>query len=152
MMKKMLNIEGQRGAAAIEFAVLLSVLIVLLFGIIEFSVLLYDKAVITNASREGARAGIVFVDSETGSRLDQEQIGQVVNNYCANHLISFGGDPADPTVADTVTNPADASGVSAGDPLTVTVTYNYGFLVLPNFISELSGGINLTAQTVMRYE
>ena len=151
MIKKMLNIRNQRGAAAIEFAILLSVLIVLLFGIIEFSILLYDKAVITNASREGARAGIVYVDASSGSRLDQEQIAEVVNNYCANHLISFGGDPGNPTVADTVTNPADGSGV-AGNPLTVTVTYNYGFLVLPNFISELAGGIDLTAQTVMRYE
>ena len=152
MIKKMLNIRNQRGAAAIEFAILLSVLVVLLFGIIEFSILLYDKAVITNASREGARAGIVFVDPDTGSRLDQAQIASVVNTYCANHLITFGGDPQNPTVANTVTVPANASGVTAGAPLTVTVTYNYGFLVLPNFIGKLAGGINLTAQTVMRYE
>jgi Flp pilus assembly protein TadG len=32
----------------------------LLFGIIEFGIILYDKAMITNASREGARAGIVY--------------------------------------------------------------------------------------------
>ena len=151
MIKKMLNIRNQRGAAAIEFAILLSVLVVLLFGIIEFSILLYDKAVLTNASREGARAGIVFVDPDDGSRLDQEQIGQIVNTYCANHLISFSGDPENPTVADIVTDPTDGSGV-AGNPLSVTVTYNYGFLVLPNFIGKLAGGINLTAQTVMRYE
>jgi Flp pilus assembly protein TadG len=145
MMKKMLNIEGQRGAAAIEFAIVLSVLIVLLFGIIEFSILLYDKAVITNASREGARAGIVF---SNGSCLDQAQIAAVVNTYCANNLITFDGATTGPI---TQTNPADGSGVT-GNPLTVTVTYNYGFLVLPNFVSGLTGGINLTAQTVMRYE
>jgi Flp pilus assembly protein TadG len=142
MMKKMLNIEGQRGAAAIEFAIVLSVLIVLLFGIIEFSILLYDKAVITNASREGARAGIVF---SNGSCLDQAQIAAVVNTYCANNLITFDG---------TTTGPITQTAGSCvtGTPLTVTVTYNYGFLVLPNFVSGLTGGINLTAQTVMRYE
>jgi len=139
MMKKMLNIRGQRGGAAIEFAIVLPVLVVLLFGIIEFSTFLYDKAVITNASREGARAGIRF-NGPTA-----EEVEDVVDNYCAGNLITFGSETDITTVASGV-------GGASGTPCTVTVTYNYGFLVLPNFISELSGGINLTAQTVMRNE
>ena len=144
-----MEFRSQKGAAMVEFAIVLPLLLIMVFGIIEFGLILYDKAMITNASREGARAGIVYVDSSGGgSCLDQEQIGQVVNNYCANHLISFGGDPENPTVPDTVA----VGNCVTGTPLSVTVTYNYGFLVLPNFISELAGGINLTAQTVMRYE
>ena len=50
-------LKGNNGASAVEFAVVLP-LLVLPFGIIEFSLALYDKAMITNASREGARAGI----------------------------------------------------------------------------------------------
>ena len=52
--------RNQRGASAVEFALILPILICVLFGIVEFGLLMYDKAVITNASREGARAGIVF--------------------------------------------------------------------------------------------
>ena len=51
--------NGERGASAIEFAVILPLLLVVLFGIIEFGFVLYNKAVLTNACREGARAGIV---------------------------------------------------------------------------------------------
>jgi Flp pilus assembly protein TadG len=53
------TIKNQQGVAAVEFALILFPLVLLVFGTIEFSTLLYDKAMITNASREGARAGIV---------------------------------------------------------------------------------------------
>jgi Flp pilus assembly protein TadG len=78
--------RNQRGAAAIEFALILPVLVLLILGIIEFSVALYDKAVITNASREGARAGIVFRDPPV---TDGEIVG-VVTSYCQNRMITFG--------------------------------------------------------------
>ena len=52
--------HGQRGTATVEFGLLLPVLLLIVSGIIEFGMALFDKAVITNASREGARAGIVL--------------------------------------------------------------------------------------------
>ena len=141
-MKRIMHLRAERGVAAVEFAIVLPFLIVLVFGIIEFSVLLYDKAVITNASREGARRGIVFSDPRPS---DGDIVG-VVENYTADHLITFGGATG---VTTTITRPA--SGTS-GDPLTVRVSYQYEFLVLPNFITSLTGGINLGAETVMRME
>ena len=51
--------DRQAGAAMVEFAIVLPVLALLLMGIIEFSIIIYDKAVITNASRVGARYAIV---------------------------------------------------------------------------------------------
>jgi Flp pilus assembly protein TadG len=57
------------------------------FGIIDFSICLDDQQVITNASREGARAGIVA----NSARLTTSQIQDVVTAYCQNHsLITFG--------------------------------------------------------------
>jgi Flp pilus assembly protein TadG len=55
------NRQALQGAAVIEFALILPLLLLLLIGGIDMSLALYDKAVITNASREGARAGIVAV-------------------------------------------------------------------------------------------
>ena len=54
-----LRTDDKTGVAVIEFAIILPLLLVIIFGIIEFGLVLFNKQVITNASREGARAGIV---------------------------------------------------------------------------------------------
>ncbi len=135
------HIPNQKGVAAVEFALVLPLLVVLAFGIIEFSLALYDKAVITNASREGARAGIVFRDPAV---TDDEIIG-IVNQYCQNRLVTFGS-------ALQPTTTVNREGTSTGDDLTVQVHYDYTFLVIPGFITSMTGGIPMTAQTVMRLE
>jgi len=143
--------KNQKGTAAIEFAIVLPILALLVFGIIESSIFLYDKAVITNASREGARAGIVYSYPD---RISDADIETVVNNYCMDHLITFG-DALTPIGIVIERTGAGSSGV----PLTVRLTYRYDFLVLPdlsNLFSDpdtgLPPGIDLTAETVMRME
>jgi len=139
MKRKRLN---QKGAAAVEFALVLPVLLILVFGIVEFSVALYDKAVITNASREGARAGIVF----RVPPMTDGEILDTISTYCQNRLLTFGT----PTQV-TTTIVREGAGAS-GDDLTVQVQYQYGFLVIPKFITGITGGIQLDAQTIMRME
>jgi Flp pilus assembly protein TadG len=119
----------------------LPLLVLILFGIIEFSLALYDKAMITNASREGARAGIVY----SIPPVSDTEIGTVVNTYLRNHLITFGGSPT-PIVSIL------RSGSSPGGELRVRVAYTYTFLVLPRLSSTLGRGVNMAAETVMRME
>jgi len=135
--------RNQRGTAAIEFALILPILVLLVLGIIEFSVALYDKAVITNASREGARAGILFRDPP----MADGEIAYVVTTYCQNRMITFGS-PAD--VATTVFR----EGMASGDDLTVQVKYQYQFLAIPRFVASLGGNVQLelNARTIMRME
>ena len=145
---KMKMIRNEKGGSLVEFVIIAPLLFIILFGIIESGLLLYNKAVITNASREGARAGIVFdYDSATGlNHPDDDVIRSAINNYCQNYLITFGsgGTPVIP-------NPT-REGDGAGDSLTIRVEFQYDFLVLPGFIAALTDGINLTAETVMRME
>ena len=139
----------EKGASAVEFALVLPVLILILFGIIEFGFIIYDKAVITNASREGARTGIVYrvdVGSGAPSAVSTEDISTTVVNYCMGALISLGGGPSVPST--TVTGNCAV----AGSALTGAVSYPYTFLVLPNFVQGLSGAITLNAITVMNCE
>ncbi len=136
----------EKGAAAVEFALILPVLILILFGIIEFGIILYDKAVITNASREGARRGIVFNGTEGAAvAVPAGTVISTVNNYCASYLISLGGSAPPPTTVVT----GDCS--VPDSTLTVDVSYPYTFLVLPNFTS-LGPLLTLNATTVMNCE
>jgi hypothetical protein len=109
---------------------------------VEFGLLFYNQQIITNASREAARAGIV-----AGSpRPTDGDIQGVVTNYAADHLITFG----EASVPAIEINPAgDRTGLLFGQNLTVRVSYNYGFLVLANFGFS---PINLRAETVMKLE
>lgn len=132
----------RRGQSLVEFVLILPVLLILLFGIIEFGLLLYNKQVITNASREGARYGIV----SRSPRRSVDEIRAVVNDYCGNHLVTSGS-----TVPTTTVDPDPTGGVF-GDDLTVTVTFHYDFFALPSFITSLLGGTDLRAQTTMKYE
>ena len=138
--------RNERGVSAVEFAIVLPFLSLLLFGIIEFSLILYDKAMLTNASREGARAGIVFRDSP----VTDGEISGIVTSYCQNRLITFGT----PILTTTVVR--EGSGAT-GDDLTVQVQYQYQFLALPGVATKFFGGgiplgIQLDAQTIMRME
>ena len=138
--------RNQKGVAAVEFAIVLPLLLLILFGIIEFSLIMYDKVVITNASREGARAGVVMPLNTTlmagAPSSIQTQIGTVVDNYCSNYLISFG------SATPSVSVPSGAGG-AFGTPLTVTVTYKFTGLLLGKMLSPLTGPLTLTATTVM---
>jgi|GEM_PF-231569 len=148
-------IEDESGGSLVEFALIAPLLFVILFGIIEFGVLLYDKAMLTNASREGARAGIVYdFDSTAGTNHpDNATIIATVQQYCQNYLISFDSTSA---VNVAISRAGSPSLDSAGDQLTVNVTYPFRFLVFSNVLALVGGGIgdtlNLQAETVMRME
>ena len=135
--------KSERGAVIVEFAMILPLLVILLIGIMDMSMLLYNKAVITNASREGCRVGIVSQDRTNTAAIDA-QITAVVNTYCQNHMVSFFTN----NPVTTVTWPAQTT---FGHPLEVIVTYNYGFLALSNMTS-FTNPFNLGAKTVMLLE
>ena len=132
----------QRGAAVVEFALILPILLGLLVGGIDASLALYDKAVITNASREGARAGIVA----RNPLLNDAQLRQVVTQYAQSALVSFGTNPSQPTV---VIQKASLN----GDPtLRVTVSYTFKGIGLGSLRESLGKPWVLQASTEMVYE
>src|SRR5579859_7007147 len=114
---KRVNEKKQRGTALVEFAIVLPLLLLLVMGIVELGIGLYDKAVITNASREGARAGVVLRSGWTTPQI-QTVIQSAALLYSQANLLTFGA----PSTA--VLNPPP-TGINAGtgNPLTVTVSY-----------------------------
>ncbi|WP_070990028.1 TadE/TadG family type IV pilus assembly protein [Halofilum ochraceum] len=145
----------QKGTELVEFAFTSIFLFMLLFGIIEFSIVLYDKATITNASREGARTGILFRQGTRtigGLTSEDDAIEAAVRDYADAYLISLGG----PATLDVQIQRTDRNGdgaFNAGDELTVSAIYPYDFLLLPAFANSMIGGVrNIAATSVMRAE
>jgi Flp pilus assembly protein TadG len=137
------SIRSNEGATMVELAFVMLILLTVLFAIGELGIALYDKAVLTNASREGARAGIV---AQT-PRVTDGVIKGVVTKYATDYLITFGADilgDEDITVTRT--------GSSFGSDLTVSVNYRYDFLVISRLMTTLGADMTLNATTVMKQE
>ena len=140
------SLKNEKGGSLIEFTLISWVLFLVLFGIIEFGLIMYNQAVITNASREGARYGIV---SRT-PRYTRDQIIAHVNERYSDRPVTFGDRifTVDPTLPGSPI---------FGQDLTVEVTWQYDFLLLPNLSNRFSSGalagfLTLRARTVMKYE
>lgn len=125
MMKKQIT-TNQDGATLLEFAIIIPVLFALIFGIIEFSLLLYNKHIITNAAREGARLGVIIRDPSIG-RVSEDEIRTEVKKYARSHLITFGSN----TLEDGDIKIIRGS-LAFGNELTVKVYYYYNYLFFSN--------------------
>jgi Flp pilus assembly protein TadG len=134
-----MNVQNERGAVATEFALLLPVFLTILLGIIEFGMIMYGREIVTNATREGARAGI----TQGPPKLTTGEIITIADNY----LTGTGINPA------SVTFTAVGAGLANPNTLTVHATYSYSFLV--PYIPAMTGIPNpliINTQTVMRHE
>ncbi len=141
-----MKVLNQKGAAAVEMAIVTPLLFMILFGIIEFGLLLYDKAMLTNASREAARRAILYVDTNYTPLVTPEEIKAIVDNYVNSYMITFDSSAAPPTTCVRWTSE------SYGESITVEVTYTYSFLILPAFATGLLPDLVLRGQTIMRCE
>lgn len=135
--------SAQKGAAVVEFALILPLLLLLLIGTIDMSLALYDKSVITNASREGARAGIVA----RNPKLSDADIRQVVLGYTNGALIHFGASKPPPVV-----NVVQSTVGTDPQTLGVTVSYTFQGIGLGSLFSSLGQPWVLTSSTVMVHE
>jgi Flp pilus assembly protein TadG len=136
------NREG--GVAAVEFALVLPIFLLLVVGIVELGAALYDKHMVTQASRVAVRAGIVL----RNPKLPDAAIQQIGAD-AAHSLITFASVP--PTVTVTPVHGTDASNGNV-PMLSVTVSHQYSGLLLGPMLSVFSGPITISATSSMDYE
>lgn len=146
--------RNEAGAALVEFALVVPILLILVFGIIEFGLAFNDYIAVRNGSREGARVAVV----------------NDVNN-APSCTISGGivSPPAAPTGASDATNAVvcktkdrigldqsqvkvkvSISGYSIGD--TVTVCASYPVTSISGILAPIISGKTLTSNVTMRLE
>jgi Flp pilus assembly protein TadG len=132
------RLRGEAGAAAVEMAQVLPILLVMLFGIVDFGLTMYTQEVLANASREGARQGIRFVTP----MLTDSDIVTITKDTLDKGYV----DSSKATV--TVTN----AGGGFGTDLTVNIQYLFDFLVVSAFVPGMPSQITLQSTTVMSNE
>jgi Flp pilus assembly protein TadG len=96
----------RRAAAALEFALIAPIFLLLILGIVEFGRVLMVEQILVNAAREGARQAALPLSTDA-------QVSKTVSNYLTATGISGQTQTLSPTLA---SNPA------SGQPLTLRIT------------------------------
>lgn len=124
-------LRNKRGSAVLEFALVLPILLLILFGITEFGRAIMTTNVLNSAAREGARLAAV---SELGDSLAvRARVEEVLN------------------AANITPTSVNITYTEATRTIRVSVTSDFEVLsgsIIPTF----SGTISLGGATVMKYE
>ena len=125
----------RRGAAIVEFAVILPLLITLLFGIIEFGHLFHVRLTTQQAAREGCRLAVLQSTSKPYSAT-----GGVVMSRMTEILNASGLSMDQVSVQIAEDSPSDPM-------VTITITVPYDEVALTGFLgpiaTELSGSCSM---------
>jgi len=81
-------LKREDGAALVEFALVISLLFLIIFGIIEFGRIFNAQITVTQAAREGARLGVVTLG-------DVETVKNKVKERAASVAASIGVEKSD---------------------------------------------------------
>ena len=120
----------ERGAAAVEMALVLPVLILFIGGIVDFGRAYFTQVVLANAAREGARAAIVLADPVARSNA------------------ALTGIPAADQQAPVVTPSTGCTGITP--PLQVSVKASAGFrYIFLGYIPGITNPTTLSSTAVM---
>jgi Flp pilus assembly protein TadG len=124
----MKKLRSEDGAVAVEFALLLPILVVLLLGIMEFGLLYNAQITLTNAAREGART-VAIENDQAAARADVKTAAFIL----------------DPALTDADITFSPAGTCAAGMTSVSTIRYEYRYL------SGLFGAsLTLTGKAAMR--
>jgi len=135
-MFRMIRRARERGAALVEFALILPLFILLVFGIMEAGWLFAQEVEIRNAAREGARLAVVDWDTAL----------QVAKETCNRADLSGAG--ASVTVTPSST---DDEGFDPPSPESVTVTVTKIYSSLTGVL-DFFENISMSASAEMRTE
>ena len=140
-----------KGAVAVEFAIIGTLFLLLIAGVLDFGHAWYMKQAITNASREGARYGITYQTNTSGVRIAPSALNPSIQSYIQTKYLTNAMLPSDANPTVTLGGPGYTTGTK-GAGLEVTVAATKTWFLVSSFIPGLGSQKTLTAKTVMLCE
>ena len=136
-------VRSTRAAALVEFAIVLPILLLLVFGVVDFGRALYTANNLTSAVREGARLASAQISPDPTVGASKAAVQTAVTNY----VVAFGGNPGNPTVSETFSGAPPAL-----QTITVTIV-NYPFTPITPLAGLIGlGTINMSPSATFRWE
>jgi Flp pilus assembly protein TadG len=143
------RLRSEGGGVAVEFAILLPVFLLLVFGIVDFGHAWYMKQLVSNASREGARYGTRYTTNSAGTHTLPSALSPTIASWITTQYTSLL--PSDANLQVTAGGTGYTSG-TAGADLSVQVTATKNWWVVGSLVPGLGSSVNVTSTTVMKVE
>ncbi|MDI6854415.1 MAG: TadE/TadG family type IV pilus assembly protein [Deltaproteobacteria bacterium] len=145
-------LRDSQGAAIVEFALVLTVLLIIVLGVIQFGLMWYTKYALACASREGARYGTIYVPdpSSSANRLAPASLNPSIEAVVRDYITKFCPSLSQDKVNVNVSGSGYTTG-NAGAELIVTVTAQNPWDLLGGFIPSMKN-MTFTAETIMKCE
>ena len=164
-------VRAQRGQSLVEFSLVLTPLLLILLGIVQFGFIFNSYVTLTNATREAAREGSIYVYDRTQNKdwndlarnnrirtsllSSMNLLGKTAPNFTTGSTWTASGltfTNGDLTVAYSIPAGVTDSDPRTGQRITVTARYHQD-LIIP-FISSLlpqdaGGRLVLTGEVTM---
>jgi Flp pilus assembly protein TadG len=151
--------QSQRGAALVEFALVVPLLLVVIAGIVDFGFLFQRYEVVTNAAREGARLGTLpgYTDVSVRSHVrNYVQQGLALNNSALAAALPTGTPDAVDVTYPNMTVDLGGGATSIVPGIRVQVTYKHSFLLLGPMLGLINktwgSNIDIVGVSQMRIE
>jgi Flp pilus assembly protein TadG len=139
--------DRQRGAAAVEFALVFPLFLALLMGTIDYGYYFFSDQIVTNAAREGARAGTLVTPGVGASALAVSAAGAAAASYLtSNGLACPGGGSG--CITATSTTVSDLAGINSP---ALDVVIDYASVSLTGFTGYILPA-KVHAHAVMRWQ
>lgn len=140
----------EEGSAAVEFALCIIPLLLIVGGIIDYGQLWYMQSVLATASREGARYATRYqTDPGTGARLAPNALSPTVVSYITTNYASLL--PADASLGVNPGGVGYTTGTT-GAQVSVQVTAQKYWFLLSYLIPGMTNPQPLSSTTVMTCE
>lgn len=122
--------RDERGAAVVEFALVLPLLLMLIFGIVSFGTIAFVNSNMLNAARDAAR--VLAVKNNTSAQALAQAQGELaigVLSYAINVCTAGGGCTCTPSGGGTCTIPDPRSDTANDVAVTVSVPMGQAAIV-----------------------
>ncbi len=163
--------RSERGQSLVEFALVLMPLFVILLAIIQFGFIFNAYVTITNATREGARNGTVYVYDASGSKAQNDLarndfiktsllasmnlLSKTSPNFATGSTWTQSGNTftnGDLVVAYVLPSGTLDTDARVGQQITVRATYHQDLVIpiIPQFLpKDMNGRLGLTSEVTM---
>lgn len=129
------------GSSIVEFALLLPIFALIILGMTEVSLAIYNKTLVTNIGRDSARFGTLV----RTPRASEEEIEAFARTALEESLLFYSSQG-------TTLSVIRPDLPTSGDRLVVVIRHEYQGIGLGRLIATLAGPIIVSSASVMSYE